>query len=72
MESITLFERESECINCGTALVAPKFGIPMYEGRAVPHDYDGEWAGFDACPICYALYQTFGPDGLLLISAGQQ
>lgn len=50
---IELFPRETECIVCETPLVNSRRGIPMYEGEVLPNDWDGPWAGFDACPECY-------------------
>lgn len=49
---ISLYPRESECIVCGTPLVACKRAIPVFEGEALPDSWTGEWAGFDACDRC--------------------
>ena len=31
----------------------------MYEGEPVPHDWSGDWAGFDACRDCFESYTRF-------------
>ena len=56
--TITLYPRETECIACGAHLVTPHEAIPIYEGEALPNEWEGEWAGFDACPTCFAFQAT--------------
>jgi hypothetical protein len=51
---LRLWPRESECRACGVALIDPHKAIPVYEGDALPNDWSGEWAGFDACDACHA------------------
>lgn len=53
---IELWPHESECVACGRNLYGCKQGIPMYGGEPVPHDYTGDWAGFDACRECFDAY----------------
>ncbi len=53
-----LCPKESECIICGAFLVGCTKGIPMYEGCAVPNDWDGDWVGFDACDKCFDLHEN--------------
>ena len=54
---IDLWPLESECVLCGADLIGPCKGLPMYEGQVVPDDWEGEWAGFDVCDVCYAKYR---------------
>jgi hypothetical protein len=63
---IDLSARESECCACGTAVLDPRKGLPMYEGEIVPADYEGEWSGFDACDECHSAYETAGPEGVAI------
>ncbi len=55
---INLTSRESECAVCGVALVDCRQGIPFYEGEPVPHDWQGDWIGRDACLRCFAAYES--------------
>jgi len=48
---------ESECHICGEKLYGCQQGIPMYEGTPVPHGWDGEWFGCDACKSCFDKYE---------------
>ena len=34
------------------------FALPIYEGYILPNNYKGEWAGFDACPLCHYMFQN--------------
>ena len=52
MVMISLYPRETECIACAVLLVGCKRAIPCYEDEALPDDWAGEWAGFDACDAC--------------------
>lgn len=54
---INLTPRISECCICGRELVDCRKAIPMYEGEPVPPDWDGQWAGFDACDECCDAYE---------------
>jgi hypothetical protein len=49
---------ESECCICSEKVYNCKKGIPMYEGIPVPHDWDKEWGGFDACDKCFDDYES--------------
>lgn len=40
----------------------------MYEGDPVPHDHNGEWAGFDACEKCFLEYEIAQASPVLLAS----
>lgn len=51
------FAHESECIICGVKLFDCNKGIAMYEGLPVPHDWEGEWGGFDACDNCFDKHE---------------
>lgn len=53
---IDLTPRFSNCCICKAELVNCKCGIPMYEGCAVPVEWDGEWGGMDACNNCFNKY----------------
>lgn len=53
---LELWPHESECCICGKPLVGCRTAIAMYEGCAVPDDWPGDWAGFDACEQCYQLH----------------
>lgn len=52
---IRLDPRESNCIICNVYIRDCHKGVPMYEGMILHNDYEGEWAGFDACDECYLL-----------------
>lgn len=54
---IRLFPHESECCVCGKLIYDTTKGIAMYEGCAVPHDWTGDWAGFDACDECFDKHE---------------
>jgi len=54
---IDLSPRESECCICGKHLWGSETGIAMYEGCAVPHDWTGDWGGFDACQECFDRHE---------------
>jgi hypothetical protein len=46
----------TECINCGDECLKEQ-GLPMYEGEILPpDDTTSEWAGFDCCKTCFALW----------------
>ena len=49
---VNLWPPESECVLCGAHLVGP-----MYEGKVVPDDWPGPWAGFDVCGACYLKHR---------------
>ena len=51
------FPRESECVICSKPLQNAKLGIAMFEGLPVPHDWPGEWGGFDACRDCFEKHE---------------
>ena len=34
------------------------FCLPLYEDNILPPSWQGEWAGFDACPLCYRLFSN--------------
>jgi hypothetical protein len=55
---VNLSPRFSECCVCGVILVDCQHGIPCYEGRPVPPDWKGPWAGRDACLRCFGDYET--------------
>lgn len=44
---------ESECCICGKYIIRAKKAIAMFEGLPVPNDWNGDWAGFDACDECF-------------------
>lgn len=44
---------DATCHVCGTA-TAPRWGIPVWQGRILPDDWPGSWCGQDACQPCYA------------------
>ena len=50
---IELWPMVSECCICGRHLVGCHTSIAMYEGVPVPDDWEGDWAGFDACQACF-------------------
>ena len=52
MLTIRLWQRETECIVCHAPLLDCRRAIPACEDEALPDDWDGEWAGFDACDPC--------------------
>lgn len=52
---VNLWPPESERWGCGTRLVAPCYGVPVYEDLILPNDFEGEWGGFDACARCFWL-----------------
>lgn len=53
---VNLAPRESNCAICGCDLVDARQGVPMFEGCAVPNNWQGEWGGCDACPRCFDLH----------------
>lgn len=55
--AINLSPRISECCICGRELVDCRKAIPMYEGQPIPVDWEGLWAGFDACDDCCDSYE---------------
>jgi len=55
---VNLSPRESECGVCGVPLMECRTGIPFFEGEPVPHDWQGDWVGRDACPTCFAAYEA--------------
>lgn len=59
------FPRQSECIVCGTPVFDPKLGIAMSEGDPVPHDWTGDWGGFDACRTCFHQFEAVQADPVL-------
>ena len=42
----------AECHGCG-AEGPSRWGIPIWEGFVLPNDWQGEWAGVDACEACW-------------------
>ena len=52
---INLAPRETECIVCDAPLTDCRQGVPVYEDMLLPNDHEGDWAGFDACPPCFAF-----------------
>ena len=51
-----LWPRECDCTLCG-ALTAIKLWLPMYEGKVLTDDDQGEWAGMPVCADCYAKHR---------------
>ena len=51
-----------DCCICGKEVVThplgPSYGIAMYEGIPVPHDWTGEWGGFAACKGCFDKHEA--------------
>lgn len=55
---VNLWEHESNCCLCGKYLLGCKTGIPMLDGMPVSPEWDGEWAGMDACQQCFEMYNS--------------
>ena len=55
------FAHLEECCNCGVDVqryfFQPNYGLPLYEGLAVPPEWEGEWGGFPACKECHDKYE---------------
>lgn len=56
---IVMRERARLCIACDALVLDPGQGLPMFEGEVVD-DTATEWAGFDCCRECYAIWQDGG------------
>ena len=51
-----LWPRETDCVLCGAPTTLGLW-LPMYEGKVLPDDYKGEWAGMPVCADCYAIHR---------------
>ena len=55
---IELWPHETECALCGAFLyLREALSLPMYEGRIVPDDWPGPWAGFPVCTACHQKHR---------------
>ena len=52
---INLWPVDTYCCICGKHFTNCTHSIAMYEGSIIPKNWDGEWAGFDACKECFEL-----------------
>lgn len=48
---------ENACCLCGEPAAAD-CGVPMFNGKLVPYDWPGEWAGQPACDDCWDAHDT--------------
>lgn len=60
---IDLFPPQIQCWVCGACDLS-RWGIPIYEGRILRNEDEGEWGGVPACERCYSLHQAGDIDRL--------